>query len=63
MEIRKVIKTPDGEFTFEGNLSQAELDVIVTVGIGYLMEKGALPILGAEMEEISKIIPFNEEVQ
>jgi hypothetical protein len=50
MEVKKVIKTPKGEFTFEGNLSQEELDVIVTVGIGYLLEKGALPLL-TEIDE------------
>ena len=61
MEIRKVIKTSKGDFTFEGNLSQEELDVIVTVGIGVLLEKGALPLLGIEEgEECNLVYPNGE---
>lgn len=55
MEIKKVIKTSRGDFTFEGNLSQEELDIIVTVGIGVLLEKGAMPLIGIDEGEESKI--------
>jgi hypothetical protein len=54
--IKRVIKTSKGDFTFEGNLSQEELDVIVTVGIGVLLEKGAMPLLGIEEGEESRLV-------
>jgi len=61
MEIKRVIKTSKGDYTFEGNLSQEELDIIVTVGIGVLLEKGALPILGLEDgEECNLVYPSGE---
>lgn len=61
MEVKKVIKTSKGDFTFEGNLSQEELDIIVTVGIGVLLEKGAMPIVGIEDgEECRLVLPSGE---
>ena len=61
MEIRKVIKTSKGDFTFEGNLSQEELDIVVTVGIGVLLEQGAMPILGLEEGEECRLQMPNGE--
>lgn len=63
MEIRKVIKTSKGDFTFEGNLSQEELDIIVTVGIGVLLEKGAMPLLGLDDGDECKLMFPGEEIQ
>ena len=56
MDIKKVIKTSKGDFTFEGSLSQEELDIIVTVGIGVLLEKGAMPLMGLEEGEECKLV-------
>ena len=50
MRVHKVIKTSTGTYTFDGELSQEEVDVIMTVGIGYLLERGALPIKSLEEE-------------
>lgn len=43
MEIRKTIKTPQGTVMFEGELSQEELDFVITVGLNELFQNGALP--------------------
>lgn len=62
MEVKKVIKTSKGDYTFEGNLSQEELDIIMTVGIGVLLEKGAMPLLGLdEGDECKLMTPSGEE--
>lgn len=63
MEIKKVIKTSKGDFNFEGNLSQEELDIIVTVGIGVLLEKGALPLLGLDDGDECRLQVPSGEVQ
>lgn len=63
MEIRKVIKTSKGDFTFEGNLSQEELDIIVSVGIGVLLEKGAMPLLGLDEGDECKLMFPGEDIQ
>lgn len=43
MRVSKTIETPDGTIQFEGELSQEELDLILSVGINFLMEQGAIP--------------------
>jgi hypothetical protein len=56
VEVKKVIRTSKGDFTFEGTLSQEELDIIITVGIGVLLEKGAMPLLGIDDGEECKLV-------
>lgn len=43
MKIKKVIETPEGEFTFEGNINEAELDLIVEAGVNFLLQQGVIP--------------------
>ena len=43
MKVKKSLETPDGPVTFEGELSPEELDVVIGVGLNYLMAQGALP--------------------
>ena len=58
MRVHKVIKTSSGTYTFDGELSQEELDVIITVGIGVLLERGAIPMMMEDDEnEGSLVIP------
>lgn len=43
MKVAKTFETPDGTVHFEGELSQEELDLIISVGINFLMQQGAIP--------------------
>lgn len=44
MQVNQVFQTPEGAVKFEGELSQAEADVVVRAGLNWLMQQGALPI-------------------
>lgn len=44
MHIRKTIERVDGAVTFEGELSEAELDLVLGIGLNYLLAQGALPM-------------------
>jgi hypothetical protein len=43
MHVEKVIETPEGKFTFKGELTAEEHDYVITVGLSYLFQAGALP--------------------
>lgn len=43
MKISKTIQTPEGPVIFNGELSEAEADMVVGLGLNYLMQQGALP--------------------
>lgn len=43
MHIKQVVKTDEGEFTFEGDISEVEHDFIVEAGINFLLQQGVLP--------------------
>jgi hypothetical protein len=46
MKIEKVIEQPDGSSVkFVGELNGAELDAVITVGLNYLLQVGAIPFL------------------
>lgn len=51
MYIEKVIKTPNGNFEFKGELSPEELDFIVGTGISVLIQHGAMSFGQGEDEE------------
>lgn len=59
MRVRRIIKTSNGVYNFDGELSQEELDVVITVGLGVLLERGALPIMMADEdeEETTLVVP------
>ena len=42
MKVDHVLETPVGTLTFKGELSQKELDAVVSVGLNYLLLTGAL---------------------
>lgn len=44
MEVKNVVKTSKGVILFEGELSQEESDVVVSLGLNYLLENGILKI-------------------
>lgn len=49
MYVKKTIETPNGGATFEGELSQEELDFVVKIGLNYLLQQGALPMVKEEV--------------
>ena len=55
MKVSKVVKNEDGLFSFDGELTEEELDIVVTVGMGFLMTKGALSVVapGITITEIN----------
>lgn len=57
MLVSKSLETADGTVKFEGELEPLELDLVIKVGLNYLLQMGALPIVAKmgdstiEMEE------------
>lgn len=43
MKVYKTIQTPEGPVTFNGELSEEEADMVIGLGLNYLMKQGALP--------------------
>ncbi|MCR4308348.1 MAG: hypothetical protein NUV80_07405 [Candidatus Berkelbacteria bacterium] len=43
MKISKTIQTPEGPVTFDGELSGDEADMVIGLGLNYLLQQGALP--------------------
>jgi hypothetical protein len=49
MKVNHVTETPAGVIKFEGELSDKELQAVITVGLNYLLSVGALVQLEKEM--------------
>lgn len=45
MHVNKVIETADGTIKFEGELEQLEADLVIKIGLNYLLQNGAMPIV------------------
>lgn len=43
MKVDKIIETPSGEIHFQGTLSPEEVEVVVSVGLNFLVQQGAIP--------------------
>ena len=43
MKIKKIIETPEGSFTFEGDLGPEEHAFIIEAGITWLIRQGIIP--------------------
>jgi len=57
MEVNKALKTSRGTVVFQGELSQEEHDYVLTTGLNFLLESGALPFTTVSSEELSRISP------
>lgn len=53
MLINKTLETPQGTVVFEGELEQAELDLVIKIGLNYLLQQGTLPFTLSEDEHAS----------
>lgn len=51
MLISKTLETKSGTVKFEGELEEKELDLVIQIGLNYLLQQGALPFTIAGVEE------------
>ena len=62
MHFKKVYKSPDGIWEFQGNFSEEEVRFIVEVGVAYLLREGAIPIKAVADEDIASMMePTSQE--
>lgn len=45
MLISKTLETAEGHVQFEGELEPQELDLVLKIGLNYLLQMGALPFV------------------
>ena len=45
MLVSKTIETAEGHVKFEGELEPKELDMVLKIGLNYLLQMGALPFI------------------
>lgn len=62
MEIKKVLKTKDGNVTFKGSLSPEEHEFVLSVGLNTLVEQGAIAMSTEEEPDVDWI-PGDTPVQ
>ena len=63
IRIKKSLETPEGTVNFEGELSQEELDLVLSVGMNFLMQQGALPFRVMDSSNAAAIVEGNETQQ
>lgn len=63
MKISKALETPDGTVQFDGEINQDELDFILSVGLNFLMQQGAIPFKILKPQDKSHVAPGSEEHQ
>lgn len=63
MKIQKTIETPEGSFTFEGELSEVEHDFIIEAGLNFLIQKGMVPFKLVPEGETTFVPPSSGEKQ
>ena len=63
MKITKTVETPEGEFTFEGEISEVEHDFIIEAGLNFLIQRGLVPFKMVPNGEISFTPPSSGEKQ
>lgn len=61
MNVSKVIETPEGTVKFEGELGPKELDLVLEIGLNYLLQQGALPLINGEEGASLQLPPSNSE--
>lgn len=61
MQVSQIIKTEEGEFKFEGTLSQEEHDFLIEFSLNMLVAQGAIPFKMAQ-EMTADVAPGSEKV-
>jgi len=62
VHVTKTIETPEGNVTFDGELSQDEVDLVITTGLNYLLARGALPFQMMNDKNKASIIINDSEI-
>lgn len=57
MEISQSFKTEEGTLTFQGELSQEELDIVIQVGLSTLFSQGLIPFKVSDEIDIASVAP------
>lgn len=63
MKIKKSLETPEGTVVFEGEISSDELDLILSVGLNYLLQQGAIPFRVSKASELASNVDGTETEQ
>jgi hypothetical protein len=64
MQIKVQTEDADGNVTFNGTLNKQEVELVLNVGINFLMANGAMPLFtGKEDEELGIVSPSSDTVQ
>ena len=63
MNIEVETKDAEGNITFKGKLTNTEIDLILNVGINFLLANGAMPLMVQESTEASSVLPEQTTVQ
>lgn len=50
--INKSVELEDGRVQFNGELSPVELDLVLTMGLNYLLANGAIPFSSKKREDV-----------
>lgn len=50
MRVNSVTKTDEGTFSFDGEITQQEHDIVVTMGLNFLLAQGLLETLVPNVE-------------
>lgn len=62
MILKKTVKLPDGaEFT--ANLNEEQLNFLLNIALGFLMQNGALPYANVTDDNLSSFVPMSETTQ
>lgn len=63
LKIKKSIETPEGSVLFEGEINQDELDLILSVGLNFLLQQGAIPFRVSKQSELSRMVEGSDVEQ
>jgi len=50
--VNKTVELENGSVQFNGELSSQELDLVLTMGLNYLLAKGAVPFTSKKKEDV-----------
>lgn len=54
MKVNKIIELPEGAVKFEGELSEKETDLVMQLGLNYLIRAGAFPAITEALQQAQK---------
>lgn len=54
MKVENTVRLPEGIVKFSGELSQTEADLVVEIGLNYLIRAGAFPAVTEALEAAQK---------